>query len=406
MVTTAGDYRDKRYLAAVGDAYDGVVRVVYGDFYGTGTLLFDGRAVLTAAHLFGSPGGTASVVFETSTGTPRISTSRILLHPDYDLGANNDLALVWLSSPAPVSANRYTLYRDTDEIGQVFTMVGYGKTGTGSTGYSASHNSGYQDASTPLRLKANNQFDVEGAELKSQVGAAMGWSPQAGTQLLADFDNGLAWNDALGRLMGRSDLGQGLMEGLIAPGDSGGPAFLNGQLAGVASYGTDLSFGSTQPDIDGLLNSSFGELAAWQRVSAYQQWIDQSIRGQYPNAPTRPEEVVTHVKEGDSGTSFAYFLLQFTGIRTDATAVLSVDYATRDGTALAGSDYIAASGRLMLYAGETQAVIAVEIVGDTQAEPDEHFYLDVFNPVGGSFGHEVVKLTAMRTIVNDDAWFG
>ena len=47
-------------------------------------------------------------------------------------------------------------------------------------------------------------------------------------------------------------------------------------------------------------------------------------------------------------------------------------------------------------------MIPVEIIGDNQAEVDETFYLDISNPVGGSFGDGVVKLTAMRTIVNDD----
>lgn len=69
---------------------------------------------------------------------------------------------------------------------------------------------------------------------------------------------------------------------------------------------------------------------------------------------------------------------------------------------MAGSDYIALVGTLNLYPGENQAVIPVEIMGDTTAEPSETFYLDVFNPVGGSFGEGVVKLTAVRTILFDD----
>jgi hypothetical protein len=36
---------------------------------------------------------------------------------------------------------------------------------------------------------------------------------------------------------------------------------------------------------------------------------------------------------------------------------------------MAGSDYIAVSGKLNLYPGENQAVIPVEIVGDTVPEP-------------------------------------
>jgi hypothetical protein len=52
-----------------------------------------------------------------------------------------------------------------------------------------------------------------------------------------------------------------------------------------------------------------------------------------------------------------------------------VDYTTRNGTAMAGSDYIAVSGKLNLYPGENQAVIPVEIVGDTVPEPSETFFV-------------------------------
>lgn len=108
------------------------------------------------------------------------------------------------------------------------------------------------------------------------------------------------------------------------------------------------------------------------------------------------------IAEGQSGTTYAYFLLTFTGVRAEASQVLRVDYATRDGSAIAGQDYLAVSGTLKLYPGESQAVIPVEILGDNLPEPDETFYLDVTNPVGGSFGEGVVTLTAVRTILNDD----
>ena len=400
MVATTAYYTDTRYRTYPGDGYDGVVRVSYGGYYATGALLFDGRAILTTAHLFSGKSGTAQVTFETRSGSQTLTGTKILTHTGYDTQGNNDLALVWLSSTAPTTADRYNLYRDSNEIGQIFTMLGYGRTGTGSTGATSS------DTASPIRLKAANQFDADTATLKSYLGSGMAWTPLAGTQLIADFDNGSTTNDALGRLIYRNDLGQGLSEGFIAQGDSGGPAFLNGQIAGVASYTASLSSGSINPDIDAISNSSFGEIAAWQRVSAYQQWIDQSLRANYPNAPTKSDEVKKEVAEGNSGTSYAYFLLQFTGVRSDANQTLSVDYVTRDGMALAGSDYIAVSGKLNLYPGENQAVIAVEIVGDTTPEPNEYFYLDVFNPVGGSFGEGVVKLTGMKIILDDDGWLG
>ena len=400
MVTTTTQYTDSRYRAYPGEGYDGVVRVSYGGYYGTGALPLDGRATLTAAHLFEGRSNSASVTFETPSSNQPLYANKILRHPGYDNQSNNDLAIVWLSSPAPVEANRYNIYRSSDEIGQSFTMLGYGKTGLGSTGATSN------DTSSPIRLKASNRFDTDAGTLNDHLGSIMGWTPLPGTQLIADFDNGNATNDALGQLNSQSDLGTGLNEGLIAKGDSGGPAFIQNKVAGIASYTSSLSRGDTHPDVDAIVNSSFGEIAAWQRVSAYQQWIDQSLRANYPNAPTKPEEVKKEVAEGNSGTSYAYFLLQFTGVRSDPDQTLSVDYATRDGTAAAGSDYIAASGTLNLYPTENQAVIPVEIIGDSAPEANETFYLDVFNAIGGSFGQGVLKLTAMRTIINDDAWLG
>ena len=107
MVTTTNNTTNSRYRTNPGDGYDGVVRVSFGGYYGTGSLLFDGRAVLTAAHLFEGLAGSASVTFETSSGTQTLNTSKTLIHPAYDKTQNNhDLALVWLTGSAPMSANR------------------------------------------------------------------------------------------------------------------------------------------------------------------------------------------------------------------------------------------------------------------------------------------------------------
>ena len=396
MVSTVTSYGDLRNRATPGTGLDGVVRVSVGGYYGTGALLFDGRAVLTAAHLFTSGTTSGTVHFETSQGQQSVGFTRAYVHKGYDSTSNNDLALVWLSASAPVSAERYQLYRTADELGKSFTLVGYGKPGTGATGTL----SGY--SGEPIRQKATNVFDADVARLKWLYGTALAWDPLAGSQLAADFDSGLFVNDALGQFLGVRDSGDVQTEGLLTSGDSGGPAFVAGLLAGVASYSTSLTLGGLSPDPDGLNNSTFGEIAAWQRVSYFQQWIDQTVRAAYPNAPSRPEDVQKKVAEGNSGTTYAYFLLLFTGVRAYESQVLSVDYATRDGTAVAGQDYLAVSGTLKLYPGETQAAIPVEIIGDTVPEPDEVFYLDVTNPVGGSFGPGVVTLTAMRTIVNDD----
>lgn len=397
MVTTVTSYTDSRNRALPGEGYDGVVRVSVGGYYGTGALLYDGMAVLTAAHLFTHGSTAASVQFETAAGLQTQAAVRVELAPAYDdLNSNDDLALVWLSGAAPLAAERYELYRDSDEVGQTLTMVGYGRPGSGASGMLTAY------SGDPLRLKADNRFDADVGTLSLGLASVMAWSPAPGTQLVADFDDGTSARDAFGRLIGLPDLGLGQREGLIASGDSGGPAFIGNRVAGVASYTAALSTSVARPDIDGLTNSSFGEIGFWQRVSHYQQWIDQSLRAQYPDAPATPAQVQKSVAEGDGGSALAYFLLQFTGVRSDPEQWLSVDFATRDGSAQAGLDYLAASGTLILYPDETQALIPVEIVGDAIREGDEYFYLDVTNPVGGSFGDGIVKLTAVRTIVDDD----
>lgn len=399
MVSTTNSYSLSRYRVNTNEGFDGVVRVATGGHYATGALLFGGQAVLTTAHLFTGHPLSASVYFETILGVQTFSTSKVLLHPGYVGDGNHDLALVWLSGNAPVAADRYGLYRELDLAGQRFDLVGYGRPGTGALGAVGPTSEAY------TRLKAQNTFDAEGAQLKSALGALIGWTPVSGSQWMADFDNGLAANDALGSLMGRNHVGLGVDEGFMSQGDSGGPALVDGQIAGVASYLASLSRGLVQPDVDKLSNSSFGEVGAWQSVAYYQQWIDQSLRASYVGAPSRPEDVKKEVQEGQFGTSMVFFLLQFTGVRASPDQWLSVEYSTRDGTAKAGEDYLATRGKLILYPNESQAVIPVEVIGDWVAEPDEVFYLDVFNPVGGSFGPGVTVLTGQRTLLNDDGEF-
>ncbi|NYS62407.1 Calx-beta domain-containing protein [Vreelandella salicampi] len=396
MVTVTRD--PERYRVMPGEGYDGVVQVSAGGFYGSGVLLNGGRAVLTSAHVL-EGADTVTVRMDTPAGRINVPASQYALHPLFDAdNGNGDLALVWLGEPAPASAERSTLYRYDDDVGSDITLVGYGLPGDGLTGYVES------GSVAPTKHLAENRFDTTGDALKEALGGGIAWDPLPGSQLIIDFDDGSSENDALGVLMGLRDTGRGGAEGLIAPGDSGGPAFIDGDVAGVATYTASLSRNGQSPDINDVQDSSFGEIASFQRVSYYQQWIDRSLRKADPNTPASPEEVETTLLEEDDGTSLVYFLLEFNGERDDPKQWLSVDYATRDGSATAGEDYIAVADTLILYPGETQAAIAVEVIGDDIAEPDEAFYLDVFNPQGGSFGEGVAQLTAVRTIIDDDGW--
>ena len=113
MVTTVTSYTDSRNRANVGEGYDGVVRVSVAGYYGTGALIEGGRAVLTAAHLF-KGNDSATVHFETVSGSQSVASGQVFVNPNYDaVNGNHDLAVVWLSASAPVMAEPYVLSRST-----------------------------------------------------------------------------------------------------------------------------------------------------------------------------------------------------------------------------------------------------------------------------------------------------
>ena len=81
---------------------------------------------------------------------------------------------------------------------------------------------------------------------------------------------------------------------------------------------------------------------------------------------------------------------------TDATVTLA--FATADGTATAGADYTATSGRLIFTPGETERTVAVTVLDDAHDEGEETFTLHLSN-AGGA---RLADAAATGTIVNRD----
>lgn len=311
-----------------GQGYDGVVRL--DDSSGgiaSGSLLYTGRHLLTAAHVVTDDSG--SLLTEDYTITFELAGKKIemivrwnsniqgvAIPPEYN-GATTegyDLAILTLPDQdhlnvpyrhmiAPLGAQRYDIYTGSSEIGQVFTMVGYGRTGTGSTGAQA-------DTAGRKRL-GMNRFDADANILSSSSAPA----PNAGLSLIWDFDDGTEEGDTLGRLFGLHDKGLGARESNAAQGDSGGPLFIGSRIAGVISY-SDAAYFVHQADnaelvharnnllrqIDGLqafldplldgslgtlypinadmtgLTRGFGEFGVATRVSAFQDFLATAIR--------------------------------------------------------------------------------------------------------------------------------
>ncbi|MEA2173695.1 MAG: hypothetical protein QOD00_1287 [Blastocatellia bacterium] len=69
----------------------------------------------------------------------------------------------------------------------------------------------------------------------------------------------------------------------------------------------------------------------------------------------------------------------------DTSGVVTVDYATSDGTATGRTDYITSSGTLYFAAGETSKSFNVLIEDDAYPESSETINLALSNPTGGAF---------------------
>ncbi|GIG22129.1 hypothetical protein Cch01nite_28530 [Cellulomonas chitinilytica] len=81
------------------------------------------------------------------------------------------------------------------------------------------------------------------------------------------------------------------------------------------------------------------------------------------------------------------------------TSDVTVDWATADGTATAGSDYTAGSGTLTFAAGETTKTVTVATTQDTATEPNETLTVTLSSPAGATLG----LATTTVTIRDDDA---
>jgi hypothetical protein len=100
------------------------------------------------------------------------------------------------------------------------------------------------------------------------------------------------------------------------------------------------------------------------------------------------------IAEGDSGTTLANFTIS---LSTNTSVPVMIDYATADGTATAGVDYIAKSGTATIPAGDSQAVIGVEVIGDTDTESDVDFTLNISNPL-----NTIITDDSGSATINDD----
>jgi uncharacterized repeat protein (TIGR01451 family) len=177
-----------------------------------------------------------------------------------------------------------------------------------------------------------------------------------------------------------------------APGDyattSGTVTFVPGDLAETITIGVA---GDTTYEADETFGVALSNATGGATIE------DGSATGTIQNDDTPPSLSIGDVSqaEGNAGTT----AFSFTVTKTGATELpASVDLATSNGTATAGSDYTATTGTVTFAAGDTNQTFTVNVSGDTVFEAAEAFTASLSNPSGAT----VADGSATATIQNDD----
>lgn len=234
-----------------GQGVDPSTSQAYG--FSASAVLIGNNWALTAAHVVDEA---SSLSF--SLGGTTFTASSWIAHPNWTGSLNNgyDIGLIKFndnlaSSTGITAALRYT---GSGEQNQLATFVGYGMTGTGLTGATS--------------------FDGQKRATQNTIDAFLNTGGRTSRTFLVDFDNPSGTAD--------NNFGSSTplaLEGLIAPGDSGGGAFIDQTINGILrTYLVGVnSFGWGR--LDGIADDDYGDVSGHTRVSQFNTWIDSIIGG-------------------------------------------------------------------------------------------------------------------------------
>lgn len=191
--------------------------------YGS-TALIGANWCLTAAHVLEGSEGEPTVINDEGREFPVV---KVIVHEKFKSDDMGWFDIALCRTEHDFELDFYPeLYDTTDELGKAATIAGYGLHGTFHTGATRSDNK---------RRAGHNKIDV------IERGVLI-CTPSVQNRFPLEF--------------------------MIAPGDSGGGMYIGNKLAGINSF-----LATTDKKLDG----SYGDEAAFTRVSLYAEWVHKQI---------------------------------------------------------------------------------------------------------------------------------
>jgi hypothetical protein len=258
--TRRDDVADVNFVNLAADPrYQSVGRFLYsvdGAGYIASGVLISPEWVLTAGHVVGGNnflgGGITNMSFTLFSGANSFVYTAMewIPHPGWAATAGNvfagyDIGLARLDTGVS-GFTPATLYHSDSFPVQAGTIVGFGNTGTGLTGF--------QGGTAGTKRAGENMIDAQGDGVTISSGI-----------VFVDFDRpGVPGESVTGSVTPLA------LEYLSAPGDSGGGLFVtegdNTYLLGLTSFGWGIT--------DGVANSDYGDLAGFTVARPFQSWIE------------------------------------------------------------------------------------------------------------------------------------
>ncbi|KRA60098.1 hypothetical protein ASD79_07600 [Caulobacter sp. Root655] len=363
------DYATVAGTASAGEdfvATSGVVSFAAGQTTATVEVLVNGDATFEADEAF-------RLVLSNSTGGAGLTDAEGVATI-----VNNDTA-----PPIPAARpwiNEFHYDNASTDTGEFIEIAG--RAGTDLTGYSivlynGSNGQAYDtDVLSGVIADLENGFGVIGLNYPRdglQNGAPDAIALVDPTGAVVEF---ISYEGPLTAVNGPAAGMTSVDVGVSEPGNANGTSIAR---VGVGDEGADFTWALATDDTPGGANAG------------------QTFEG--VGGPARVAIGDVNVAEGEAGAR----TLTFTVTRSDNAGAFSVDYATADGSANAGSDYVAAAGALSFaVGGDLTQTVSIIINGDTAVEPDEIFSLTLSNLVSTTGAANLTDAVGQGKIVNDD----